>query len=120
MISDKMVQFHRRASMALDFFSPTDQERIKRSVARLDSRSDGSGRVRAWRISSREPLYVMRISREILGIFRKTPDGIVVEDIVRRGTLNSFAKGDSVAGALQANRPRLKRKPVRGIQASER
>ena len=102
--SDKSVQLHRRANMALDFFEPKEQEEVKQAVASLANRSEGSHPDDARRISAVEPMFVARVSPDIRVIFRKTPDGIVVEDFVRRETLDAWARAASNGAATK---PRL-------------
>ena len=90
MISGKVVNLHRRAAMALDSFTAREQVQVKKSIDRLVNQSSGSSPVGTRRISSGEPLYVMRVAPGIRAIFRKTTAGIVVENLVRKQTLSSF------------------------------
>jgi len=77
--------------MALDSFTASDQERVRRSVSKLVTFPAGS-HIRVRRISAGEPLYVMRVSPGIRAILRKGPGGIVVEDVVRKETLSKTAE----------------------------
>ena len=96
MNSPETIEWHRRASMALDSYSSLEQARIERSLKRLIGRPAGAQHVIARRISSDEPFYVARVAPGIRAIFRKTGGGILVEDVVRRETLDSFAKNTPV------------------------
>ena len=75
--------------------------------------ADGSRPADARRIAVGEPIYLMRVTPTIRAIVRTTPDGILVEDIVRRDTLQSFApkRATIVAGGSMPRKRRIKKRP---------
>jgi hypothetical protein len=83
---------HRRAIMALETFSAVERAKVERALRALQDPSAAARvRARSARLSTPEPIYIMRVSPSIRIIFRRTQGGIQVLDAVRRETLDSFA-----------------------------
>jgi hypothetical protein len=89
----KSVTFHRRAAMALDAFSPQERARIADAARLLQGNGDEALlQTKTAKLATSEPMYVMRATPAIRLIYRETADGIEVLDVVRRETLQTFAK----------------------------
>jgi hypothetical protein len=86
----------RRATMALNGFPPEDQSRIRSTVGHLlgPTAIEELGS-RVHRLNSDEPLYSVRVPPDIRVIFTRRGDTIHVVDVVRRGTLKTFASGST-------------------------
>ena len=102
----------RRAYMALNGFPPEDQSRIRSSLGHLlgpAAIEELGGRVH--RLSGDEPLYSIRVPPDIRVIFTRLDNTIVVVDVLRRGTLETFAAGSATMisavdpGSEQTERP---------------
>jgi hypothetical protein len=88
----------RRATMTLNAFPPEDQARVRSTLGHLlgpTALEEMGGRVH--RLPADEPLYSIRVPPDIRVIFTRRGDTIIVVDILRRGTLETFAAGLSVA-----------------------
>jgi len=77
--------------MALNSFSESDQKEVRRTVGTLLASSDDLRGPHLRRLATDEPLYIMRVPPNIRVIFQETAGRIVVLDIVRKDTLQSFA-----------------------------
>jgi hypothetical protein len=102
----------RRAYMALNGFPSEDQSRIRSSLGHLlgpAAIEELGGRVH--RLPGDEPLYSIRVPPDIRVIFTRLDNTIVVVDVLRRGTLETFASGSATVipavdpGPEQTERP---------------
>ncbi len=105
----------RRAHMALNGFPPEDQSRVRSSLGHLL----GPAAIkelgdRVHRLPGEEALYSIRVPPDIRIIFARLDNTIVVVDVLRRGTLETFASGSAAvsspddADPEQADRPPAK------------
>jgi hypothetical protein len=100
------------ALMTLTAYPPEDQSRIRSSLGHLI----GPGALeRLWRRVHELPgdhlRYSFRVPGDILVIFKRQRDMIVVTDIVRRGTLEVFAAARS-ASANSVRKPEVDAEPA--------
>ena len=87
------VTFHRRASMALDAFSPNDKAKIADAVRLLKDTGNAQAlESRTAKLAIPEPMYVMRATPTIRLIYSMTPSAIEILDVVKKATLNTFLK----------------------------
>jgi hypothetical protein len=105
----------RRAAMTFNAFPPEDQARIRSSLGHLlgpNAEERLGGRVH--RLPGDEPLYSMRVPPDLRIIFARQCDSISVVDILRRGTLETFASGSvssNSVGELDAEPEPSKSRP---------
>jgi hypothetical protein len=93
MAQTKEITFHRRAAMALDAFPRAARTKVRAAVRRIQDPASGALIcTKVAKLPTDEPLYIMRASPDIRVIFRKMGDAIDVLDVVRRDTLDTFAK----------------------------
>src|SRR5262245_285058 len=87
------LSIHRRAMMALDALSPSERSKVIDRVNLLQN-PDARNYVRAnsIRLKLPEPMYMMRANPKIRILYRRNGDEVEVLDIVRKGTLDTFAK----------------------------
>jgi hypothetical protein len=79
--------------MALDALSRAEQAKVRASVRRMqDPSADTLLSSKVARLPTSEPMYIMRAAPGIRVIFQKTDDTIDVLDVVRRDTLDTFAR----------------------------
>jgi hypothetical protein len=107
------VLFEDRAFMTLTAYPPKDQSRIRSSLGHLI----GPGALETlWRRVQELPgdhlRYSLRVPGNILVIFKRQHDMIVVTDIVRRETLEVFAARSASANSV--------RKPKADAEPAER
>jgi mRNA-degrading endonuclease RelE of RelBE toxin-antitoxin system len=96
----KNVILHRRAAMALDAFSSQDKAKIVNALRLLQD--NGKGEIlqsKTAKLSTSEPMYVMRAGPAIRLIYRTTPGGIEVLDVAQKATLRTFIN-ENVATAV--------------------
>jgi len=93
-------KFHRRAFMALNQLPADEQAKVLETLARLfDSPADQWPAAQAKRLSGEPPLYLVRIDDSLRAIV-SSAEGQEPEvmDIVRRETLEFFAKSAANSG----------------------
>jgi hypothetical protein len=111
--------------MALDGFSSQDKARITNAL-RLFEDPDKTEvlRSKTAKLPTSEPMYILRAAPAIRLIYRTTPDGIEILDVVKKATLHAFldknvetavtAKSRSSKSATSADKAKPpKSKPIK-------
>ncbi len=88
--------------MALDAFCSQDKAKIRNAVRLLqDTGKAEMGPSKTAKLPTSEPMYIMRAGPAIRLIYRTTPNGIEVLDVVQKATLQTFLN-ENVETALPA------------------
>jgi mRNA-degrading endonuclease RelE of RelBE toxin-antitoxin system len=119
---ERSVTFHRRATMALDAFSPQDRAKIADAVRLLEDTGNARAlQSRTAKLSIPEPMYVMRATPTIRLIYSMTPNAIEILDVVKRATLNAFLKKtDKKAATKPSEGSAASAKPVKKSKPAKR
>ena len=103
MAETKPITYHRRAKMALYAFSPAEQRKVKQALRAIqEPTTPDDAKPLVSKIDAFESTYLLRATPEIRVIYRESDDGIEVEDVVLRDTLESFHRMAQASGPLSS------------------
>jgi hypothetical protein len=112
----KPIKYHRRATMALSAFSPAEQRKVKEALHAIqEPAAPDVAKPIVSRIDPFESTYLLRATPKIRVIFRESEDGIEVEDVVLRDTLESFHRMVQASGPpskAEERRPASNQEPA--------
>ncbi len=108
--------------MARDAFSSQDRAKITNAVRLLEDPDKAEMlRSKTAKLPISEPMYIMRAAPSIRLIYRTTPNGIEILDVVRKDTLHTFLeKNVETAEAAKAAPGKSDTSPSRATAAKSK